>query len=106
MEDAFRELMPHEVQIRHYAGADGFGQRAFGETTTHAALIQARRRRAHKPDGTEVMSAHTVYIAGPVSIDAQDQLLLPPPWPQAPAIIAVMLRSDESGEVHHAEVLC
>lgn len=105
MEAAFLELMPHTVQLARRTGRDGFGQPTYGAPTPHRALVMHDEQLVRTADGTDVIAKTVAYIAGPIEIDVEDQLVVPAPFATDPPspLLSVAMRADETGVVHHAE---
>ena len=95
------------VRLAARTGVDGYGEPTFGADAIVRARVVGQRRLVRNDQGREVLSTHTVYLAGLAPLGAHDRITLSTgdvgsteTGAVHPDILAVGKTPDEHGRQH------
>lgn len=103
MEKDFLALMPHTVTIQPLTGRDEYSRPTYGPGIQYRARVVGKQKLVRAADGSERVSATTIYVVGVSGISPEDRITLPDG--SQPPILAVSRMPDERGD-HHEVVYC
>lgn len=108
---ALRARMRQTVTLSTMASMDAYGTASYGTAKTYRCRVENAQKYIKGPDGREVLSNATVYVANtstggypPRTLAPTGKIVLPDG--SSPGILAVDENPDSTGGRHHTVIYC
>lgn len=107
MRAAFLALLKQTVTIEPFSSDNAHNDATYGTGVEYKARVESYTPVNRSYEGLVGTPAARVFVNGNVTVGVRDRITLPIGWkPTLRFVVDVAEHPDETGNVHHKEIIC